>query len=181
MVEALIRDLIESYNNDLRDYRDLRFKMQEFNGLLEQNHNNKKGEKSPIEEIDTRSDEAFEKSLLEFCAYRERVFANLKRRADQANNLQIEACSKVGVDSFEIGRFQLYLNKNLYEELRLVVADLGENIADILVMDKDILGKLNANLEKIRLDIHRIAGFKKTRSAYDNTGYADARFIDRTK
>ena len=181
MVTKIISLLIASYKQDLEEYSKLKLKMQELSNFLEQSPNNEKGEKSPIEDNESQLNEDFEKKILEFCSYREKTFEDLKQRTVKAKALQIQACSEAGVISFEIARFEPHLSKPIYRELVLTVKSFREKLAEILEMDKIILHTLAGELEKIRLEIYRIEGVKKTRNAYENKRYKDALFIDRTK
>lgn len=181
MVEKIIILLLESYRQNLEDYDELKLKMQEFNILLKENEKNKKKEKSPIQDWASRVDERFERNLLEFCSYREDTFKTLQQRADREKNLQMQACSEIGIDAFEIGSLDTYVSETLSKELALVTDSLREKIAYILGMDNDILHKLTEQLEELRLEIHRIEGVKKTRNAYGNKPNRDALYIDHSK
>ncbi len=181
MLERIITLLLESYRQDLEDYDELMLKMQEFNILLEENEKNKKKEKSPIQNLASRLDESFEQSLQGFCGYREKTFKNLQQRADREKNIQLQACSEIGIDIFEIVSFDKYISENLSKELTFVIDSLRTKMAYILELDNDILQKLTEQLNELRLEIHRIEGVKKTRNAYGNKPYKDSLYIDRTK
>ncbi len=181
MVGEIIRLLLDSYRLNLKDYEELELKMQKFNALLEQNEKNKKREKSPIQDWASKLDESFEQSLLEFCSYREKIFNNLQQRADKEKSLQLQACSELGIDNFELESLKAYVSATLANELSHVTDLLNRKMAYILGIDNDILRKLTEQLEELRLEIHRIEGVKKTRNAYGNKPYKDAIYIDRSK
>ncbi|KUO65601.1 MAG: hypothetical protein APF84_14875 [Gracilibacter sp. BRH_c7a] len=181
MVAKLIAALIESYHLDIVDYNQLKLKMQEFFILLEQNEKNKKREKSPIQDYASELADRYEQSLREFCSYREKTFEKLQKRAYEEKKVQNQACYAIGIDSFEIDCFKMYLSENVYNELISVTDLLREKMAYILVMDKDLIHKLSQNLEELKLDIHRMESVKKTRNAYSNKVNYEAIYIDRSK
>ena len=178
---AKIISLIESYSQELEEYSELKLTMQEFSILVEENLKNEKEEKSPIVDYEAGLNERFEKKIHEFCEYREKKFESLRQRADKGKYLLLQASSELGLDFCEITGFEPHLNENTYNKLILITNSLRNKMAEILEMDKNIIRKLTEELEKIRLEIHRMEGVKRTRNAYENKGSRDARFIDSTK
>ena len=191
MIGQLLKSLLEIFRQDIQDYTEMKYKMREFSSFLFEtakvSPDNKvgkeiKGEKSPIKGISLESGlEQYDQTVQEFSTYRQEIFNRLKQRADRANDIQVRACSEIGEELFQLSKFKPFVEETLYNELSSLTEELRAEMAEILEMDKVILKKLQTELNVLRLEVHRIEGVKKTRTAYENKANTDALFIDRKK
>lgn len=172
-MRQIISQLSANYRSNIRDYEELAADIIAFKQIVDA-----EAEKAPE---DKRNElDQFEQQLQAFVEKRNRLFASLKEKAEEAKCLQMEVASLVRTGSFTLDSLIPHITKTEYEEIQTLADMLNSRIKEVLILDQEIITKIKTEVEYVKLELHRIQSAKITRNAYNNA-QSDARFIDKTK
>lgn len=174
MLRDWTQALIEVYQEDLQDYEELLAEMNSYDTFLAE------GRKALEEHEEIAEADSFEQRVTEFSDFRERKYQGLKERAVKTQALKKLISDQVGLP-FDLPRLQPYIEEVLYQQLEQLTEMVTKKMAEVLALDALIIPKLKMELEKVKLEIHRLQGGKTTKKAYGNPLQTEARFIDKTK
>lgn len=181
MPQLLLEQLAELYQQDYQDLEALLEDLQKLETTLAEEIAGSAQEKREQSLKDQGN--VLEEILVQFTEQRNSKFQLVQQRAAEAEAIQDKICRSLKINEFTAENLRRCdaLSLSEIEELSDLHQKVRASMQKVLEMDEKVIQQLRIELEAVKLELHRLQGANKSKSAYQGQGYKEARFIDKTK